>query len=86
MEPEERRVVLEELASSEARLLQLVEGLTQEQWRFRETPERWSIAENIEHCVVFERFIMGVIAKDWRVRRSRRRRRWLARRNRWRLG
>ena len=63
MEAQERRVVLEQLASSEARLLQLVEGLTPEQWRFRETPERWSIAENIEHCVVFERFIMGVIVK-----------------------
>src|SRR5580692_6720330 len=59
----ERRLVLEQLASSEARLLELVDGLTPEQWRFRETPERWSIAENIEHCVVFERFIMGVIVK-----------------------
>src|SRR5580692_9705767 len=62
MDAQERRVVLEQLASSEARLQQ-VEGLTPEQWRFRETPERWSIAENIEHCVVFERFIMGVIVK-----------------------
>jgi hypothetical protein len=63
MEAQERRLVLEELASSEARLLELVDGLTPEQWRFRETPERWSIAENIEHCVVFERFILGTIAK-----------------------
>jgi DinB superfamily len=59
----ERRLVLEQLASSEARLLELVDGLTPEQWGFRETPERWSIAENIEHCIVFERFILGMIAK-----------------------
>jgi DinB superfamily len=58
----ERQLVLEQLASSEARLLELVDGLTPAQWGFRETPERWSIAENIEHCIVFERFIMGAIA------------------------
>jgi DinB superfamily len=63
MEVHERRLVLEQLASSEARLLELVDGLTPEQWGFRETPERWSIAENIEHCIVFERFILGMIAK-----------------------
>ena len=63
MEAHERRLVLEQLASSEARLLELVEGLSPEQWGFRETPERWSIAETIEHCIVFERFILGMIAK-----------------------
>ena len=63
MEDHERRLVMDELASSEARVLELVRGLSEEQWSFRETPERWSIAENIEHCVVFEGFIRGVIAK-----------------------
>ena len=63
IEAHERRLVLEQLASSEARLLELVEGLTPEQWGFRESLERWSIAENIEHCIVFERFIVGMIAK-----------------------
>ena len=87
MEAHERQVVIEQLASSEARLLELVEGLTPEQWRFRETPERWSIAENIEHCVVFERFILGTIEKALEGDGGAgRRRRWLARRSRWRLG
>jgi hypothetical protein len=45
MEIQERQLVLDQLASSEARLLELVEGLTPEQWSFRETPERSSIAE-----------------------------------------
>jgi hypothetical protein len=63
MEVHERRMVLEQLASSEARLLELVDGLTPEQWSFRETPERWSIAENIEHCILFEEFIRGAIGK-----------------------
>jgi hypothetical protein len=63
MEERERQVVMEELASSEARLLELVRGLSEEQWSFRETPERWSIADNIEHLVVFEGFIRSAIAK-----------------------
>src|SRR5277367_6212695 len=63
MEAQERRLVLEQLASSEARLLELVEGLTVEQWGFREAAGRWSIAEVIEHCIVFEEFIRGRIAE-----------------------
>jgi hypothetical protein len=54
---------LDELASSEARLLGLVDGLRAEQWGFCEAPGRWSIAEVIEHCVVFEEFIRGMIAR-----------------------
>ena len=63
MEREERQLVLAQLASSEARLLELVQGLTPEQWNFRKSPERWSIAEILEHLVVFEKFINEVIAK-----------------------
>jgi hypothetical protein len=62
MEPQERQLVLDQLASSEARVLALVADLTPQQWSFRESPERWSIAENIEHLIAFEGFIMGVIA------------------------
>ena len=51
------------LATSEARLLKLVEGLTPAQWSFRETPERWSIAENVEHLILFEEFIRGAVAR-----------------------
>jgi uncharacterized damage-inducible protein DinB len=60
---QERQFAVEQLASSEARLLELVSGLTDEQWNFREAPERWSIADNIEHLVVFEGFIRSAIAK-----------------------
>ena len=63
MEAHERQLVLDQLASGEARLLELVDGLTLAQWHFRETPDRWSIAENIEHLILFEHFIVGVIAQ-----------------------
>jgi hypothetical protein len=63
METHERQLVLDELTSSEGRLLQLVNGLTPKQWTFREASERWSIAENIEHLIFFELFVARAIAK-----------------------
>jgi hypothetical protein len=63
METHERQLVLDQLASGEARLLKVIAGLTSAQWHFRETPDRWSIAENIEHLILFEHFITGVIAQ-----------------------
>lgn len=63
METHERQLVLDQLASSEARLLELVEGLTPAQWVFRETPDRWSIAENIEHVINVEGRITRAIQK-----------------------
>jgi DinB superfamily len=63
MTPHERQLVLDQLASSEARLLALVADLTPQQWSYREAPTRWSIADNIEHCILFEEFIRGAIAK-----------------------
>lgn len=55
--------MLDQLASSEARLLALTAGLTPEQWNFHESPERWSIVQIIEHVIVFENFLRGVIVK-----------------------
>lgn len=63
MHSQERQLVLDQLTASEARLLDLVANLTPQQWHFRESPERWSIAENIEHVILFENFLKGVIAK-----------------------
>ncbi len=55
---------MEQLTSSVARLLELVEGLSPAQWRFREDAERWSIAEIVEHLVVFEGFITGAVTNS----------------------
>ena len=67
MEPHERRLVLDQLVMSEARLLELLQSLTSAQWNFRETPQRWSIAENIEHIIVLEAFITQKIEEvlEW---------------------
>jgi hypothetical protein len=63
MNSNERQLVLDQLTTSEARLLDLVSNLTPQQWHFRESPERWSIADNIEHVILFENFLKGVILK-----------------------
>ena len=61
MTVDEREFVVGELRASEARLMEAVRGLTEEQRRFREGPERWSIAEVVEHLVVWESFMLGAI-------------------------
>jgi uncharacterized damage-inducible protein DinB len=61
MKIEEREFVVGELRASEARLLEVVRGLTEEQWRFREAAERWSIAEVVEHLVVWESFMLAAV-------------------------
>ncbi len=63
MHPRERQLVLDQLATSQTRLLALVDDLTPQQWNFRETPDRWSIAEVLEHIIVFENFLKGVITR-----------------------
>jgi len=63
MTASERKTLLAELASSQAQLLQLVSSLTPQQWAFHESPDRWSIAEIVEHLIVFEGFVGNAIAK-----------------------
>ena len=61
MNPTEREFVVGELAASEARLLDVVRGVTVAQASFRTGPERWSIAEVLEHLVVWEGFMLSAI-------------------------
>ncbi len=63
MEPSQRQLVIDQLQSSEADLLQHVYNLTSAQWHFRESPARWSIAENFEHLILFETFIRSAIER-----------------------
>jgi len=61
MDEEERAFVVEELRASEARVLALLDGLSAEQWAFREGSERWSITDILEHLILFERFVRGAV-------------------------
>jgi hypothetical protein len=61
MKIDEREFVVGELRASEARLVEVVRGVTAAQARFRAGPERWSIAEVVEHLVVWESFMLGAV-------------------------
>ena len=63
MRTQERQYVLDHLGASETRLLELTEGLTAEQWHFKPAPARWSIAENVEHCILVEKAIGGLVIR-----------------------
>jgi len=52
--PEDRAKAVAELEASRQELLAAVKGLTAEQWRFKPAPDRWSIAECVEHIALAE--------------------------------
>lgn len=63
MEQQERQLVIDQLTASRDRILELVDGLTAEQWAFRPGEGRWSIGECVEHIMRVENRILGVIGK-----------------------
>jgi len=56
--------LVKELSRTEARLLKAVDGLTPAQWSYKSAPDRWSIAECVEHITAAEPFIRGMIVKS----------------------
>jgi hypothetical protein len=60
MEKAEREFLLLYLAQSRERLLETVEGLNEQQQRFRPAGDRWSVAECVEHVSIVEQ---GVLKK-----------------------
>jgi uncharacterized damage-inducible protein DinB len=59
----ERELLLKNLAESRERLLRLSHGLTREQLHYRPAPDRWSVAECLEHIITVERRVFGLIQK-----------------------
>lgn len=51
-----------DLDAARARLVGAVEGLTDEQQAFRPAPERWSVAEIVEHLSITERRVARLLA------------------------
>jgi hypothetical protein len=43
------------------RVAEVTTGLSEAQWRFKPAPDRWSIAENLEHMVIVHERILGPI-------------------------
>ncbi len=57
----ERQKAVAELEDSRQRLIVIVAPLTEAQWRYKPGPDRWSIAEVMEHLAVSEEAILGVV-------------------------
>ena len=49
---ENRKFLIKELSRTREELINEVQNLNEEEWTFREDPERWSIAEIVEHLEV----------------------------------
>ena len=51
------------LSESRDGLLSAVKGLTPAQWNFKPAPDRWSVAEIVEHITVVEGYVNDLVAK-----------------------
>lgn len=51
---DDRKHLLTHLTRSQNELLKETKGLTEAQWNFKESPDRWSIKEVIEHIALWE--------------------------------
>jgi hypothetical protein len=60
---EERTKVLNYLAESRKEFLAAIDGVTEDQWKWKPAPERWSVGETAEHIVLAEAALFGFVQK-----------------------
>ena len=58
---EEREQASRYLAATRDHLAEALRGLTEAQWNFKPAPDRWSIAENMEHIAIVEERIQEIV-------------------------
>lgn len=58
---EERKKALDYLKATRDKFLDSTKGLSEEQWKFKSAPDRWSVAEVAEHIGISETTIFGMI-------------------------
>lgn len=54
----EKKEGLEQLNRTRAGVIEATKGLSEAQWNFKPGPERWSVAEVLEHIVLVEDFLL----------------------------
>ena len=59
--PEEREVALKSLQATHDAFLKSIAGLSEQQWKFKPAPDRWSVAEVSEHIAISESTILGFV-------------------------
>src|ERR1700740_2989745 len=53
----EKERALQYLESTKKNVLEATKGLSEEQWNFKPSPDRWSVAQVMEHIAAAEDFI-----------------------------
>lgn len=63
MTAEEKMKVVNYLEESHKEFLAAIDGVTEEQWKWRPAPNRWSVGETAEHIVLAEGMLFGTVQK-----------------------
>jgi hypothetical protein len=53
--------LIKQIEDNQDRLLGLISGLSDEQWNFKQNPDRWSVGECTEHIVRSQRSILDLV-------------------------
>src|ERR1700731_3740494 len=59
--PADKERALQYLESTKKDVLEASKGLSEAQWNFRPAPDRWSVAQVMEHIAAAEDFIRGLV-------------------------
>lgn len=62
----DRKYLLENLIRSKELLVEETKNLSKEQWSFKESPDRWSINQVVEHIVIWEMLLDHEISRALR--------------------
>ena len=60
---EERDRAVEYLKQTHKDFVAAIDGVSEEQWKFKAAPDKWSIAETAEHIAVTEQTIWGLVSE-----------------------
>jgi hypothetical protein len=63
MTKEEHMKVVNWLEESRREFLAAIDGLSEEQWKWKPAPERWSVGETAEHIVLAEALLFASVKK-----------------------
>jgi DinB superfamily len=59
----EKDKALQYLESTKKNVLEATKGLSEAQWNFKAAPDRWSVAQVVEHIAAAEDFIRGMLVE-----------------------
>jgi DinB superfamily len=60
---DDRKALLQRFDDATARTLAAIEKLSDAQWAYKAAPEKWSVAETLEHITLAEGLLFGMVEK-----------------------